>query len=98
MLKFYKVDVSFSCDGDHIALQIKLSDYIGHKYVVLFFYPLDFTFVCPTGDIINYPFTFWSMDVMIFRVCKYFLAHCCSNSNVSNDMETNIYACLHKYM
>jgi len=26
---------------------IKLSDYIG-KYVVLFFYPLDFTFVCPT--------------------------------------------------
>ena len=28
-------------------LQIKLSDYAG-KYVVLFFYPLDFTFVCPT--------------------------------------------------
>lgn len=26
---------------------IKLSDYRG-KYVVLFFYPLDFTFVCPT--------------------------------------------------
>ncbi|CAG5124350.1 unnamed protein product [Candidula unifasciata] len=26
---------------------IRLSDYIG-KYVVLFFYPLDFTFVCPT--------------------------------------------------
>ncbi|XP_046682084.1 peroxiredoxin 1-like isoform X2 [Homalodisca vitripennis] len=26
---------------------IKLSDYSG-KYVVLFFYPLDFTFVCPT--------------------------------------------------
>lgn len=26
---------------------IKLSDYLG-KYVVLFFYPLDFTFVCPT--------------------------------------------------
>ena len=26
---------------------IKLSDYQG-KYVVLFFYPLDFTFVCPT--------------------------------------------------
>jgi alkyl hydroperoxide reductase subunit AhpC len=30
-------------------LQVKLSDYIGKKYVVLFFYPLDFTFVCPTG-------------------------------------------------
>ncbi len=27
---------------------IKLSDYRGQKYVVLFFYPLDFTFVCPT--------------------------------------------------
>ncbi len=27
--------------------QIKLSDYQG-KYVVLFFWPLDFTFVCPT--------------------------------------------------
>ena len=27
--------------------QIKLSDFKG-KYVVLFFYPLDFTFVCPT--------------------------------------------------
>src|SRR5215203_660840 len=26
---------------------IKLADYRG-KYVVLFFYPLDFTFVCPT--------------------------------------------------
>jgi peroxiredoxin (alkyl hydroperoxide reductase subunit C) len=27
--------------------QVQLSDYKG-KYVVLFFYPLDFTFVCPT--------------------------------------------------
>ena len=27
--------------------QVKLSDYRG-KYVVLFFFPLDFTFVCPT--------------------------------------------------
>ena len=27
--------------------QISLSDYRG-KYVMLFFYPLDFTFVCPT--------------------------------------------------
>ncbi|KAK1122737.1 peroxiredoxin [Melipona bicolor] len=32
-------------DGDF--KEIKLSDYRG-KYVVLFFYPLDFTFVCPT--------------------------------------------------
>ena len=27
--------------------EVKLSDYRG-KWVVLFFYPLDFTFVCPT--------------------------------------------------
>lgn len=27
--------------------QIRLADYLG-RYVVLFFYPLDFTFVCPT--------------------------------------------------
>lgn len=27
---------------------VSLSDYRGKKYVVLFFYPLDFTFVCPT--------------------------------------------------
>ena len=27
--------------------EISLADYKG-KYVVLFFYPLDFTFVCPT--------------------------------------------------
>ncbi|KAK6737412.1 hypothetical protein RB195_019862 [Necator americanus] len=32
-------------DGDFV--DVKLSDYKG-KYVVLFFYPLDFTFVCPT--------------------------------------------------
>jgi peroxiredoxin (alkyl hydroperoxide reductase subunit C) len=28
--------------------EISLSDYREKKYVVLFFYPLDFTFVCPT--------------------------------------------------
>lgn len=27
---------------------VKLSDYLNKKYVILFFYPLDFTFVCPT--------------------------------------------------
>lgn len=30
-----------------IKEDLRLSDYLG-KYVVLFFYPLDFTFVCPT--------------------------------------------------
>ena len=33
--------------GDNSIKDLKLSDYKG-KYVVLFFYPLDFTFVCPT--------------------------------------------------
>ncbi|CAN1277601.1 2-Cys peroxiredoxin BAS1-like, chloroplastic, partial [Linum perenne] len=33
---------------DQEFIKVKLSDYIGKKYVVLFFYPLDFTFVCPT--------------------------------------------------
>ena len=28
-------------------IDVELSDYLG-KYIVLFFYPLDFTFVCPT--------------------------------------------------
>jgi len=32
--------------------EIKLSDYSG-KWLVLFFYPLDFTFVCPT-EITNF--------------------------------------------
>jgi len=33
--------------GDSFA-EIELSKFKGEKYVVLFFYPLDFTFVCPT--------------------------------------------------
>lgn len=34
-------------DGKLIVSEFKLSDFKG-KYVVLFFYPKDFTFVCPT--------------------------------------------------
>ena len=39
----------FTADAvvDGAFKSVKLSDYRG-KYVVLFFYPLDFTFVCPT--------------------------------------------------
>lgn len=33
--------------GDGSFKEVKLSDYRG-KYVLLFFYPLDFTFVCPS--------------------------------------------------
>lgn len=34
-------------------LKISLSNYRNKKYIVLFFYPLDFTFVCPT-EIISF--------------------------------------------
>lgn len=35
-------------DGNKIVSNFTLSQYEGSKYVVLFFYPMDFTFVCPT--------------------------------------------------
>ncbi len=40
----------FKAEAVHLGefTEIALSDYRGSKYVVLFFYPLDFTFVCPT--------------------------------------------------
>jgi len=44
-----KLAPQFTCTAcvDGEFKDISLSDYMG-KYVVLFFYPLDFTFVCPT--------------------------------------------------
>ncbi|MDU5080666.1 peroxiredoxin [Tissierella carlieri] len=37
-----------TCDGDGCNFgEVRLSDYKG-KWLVMFFYPLDFTFVCPT--------------------------------------------------
>lgn len=35
-------------NGNEIISDFSLEQYIGRKYVVLFFYPMDFTFVCPT--------------------------------------------------
>ena len=35
-------------DGNEIIDDFSLDQYIGNKYVVFFFYPADFTFVCPT--------------------------------------------------
>ena len=35
-------------NGLEIVNNFSLEDYIGEKYVVFFFYPKDFTFVCPT--------------------------------------------------
>lgn len=39
--------VSAVVDGE-IVSDFSLDQYIGNKYVLLFFYPKDFTFVCPT--------------------------------------------------
>ena len=35
-------------NGSEIVENFSLEQYLGSKYVVLFFYPMDFTFVCPT--------------------------------------------------
>lgn len=35
-------------NGNEIVSDFSLEQFIGKKYVVFFFYPLDFTFVCPT--------------------------------------------------
>jgi len=35
-------------NGDEFSEDFSLQQYIGKKYVIFFFYPLDFTFVCPT--------------------------------------------------
>src|SRR5512133_3684662 len=35
-------------NGGDFVENFSLGQYIGKKYVVFFFYPLDFTFVCPT--------------------------------------------------
>ena len=35
-------------NGNEITEDFSLDEYLGKKYVVFFFYPADFTFVCPT--------------------------------------------------
>ncbi|MBN2263813.1 MAG: peroxiredoxin [Prolixibacteraceae bacterium] len=35
-------------NGNNIVEDFSLNQYVGEKYVVFFFYPKDFTFVCPT--------------------------------------------------
>ena len=35
-------------NGNEIIEDFSLEQYVGKKYVVMFFYPMDFTFVCPT--------------------------------------------------
>jgi len=57
--------------------KISLSDYKG-KYVVLFFYPLDFTFVCPT-EIIAF-----SDSAAKFRAINCELIACSTDSHFSH--------------
>ncbi len=40
-------------NGKEIIDNFNFADYIGKKYIILFFYPADFTFVCPT-EILSY--------------------------------------------
>jgi peroxiredoxin (alkyl hydroperoxide reductase subunit C) len=35
-------------NGNEIVSDFSLEQYVGEKYVIMFFYPMDFTFVCPT--------------------------------------------------
>lgn len=42
------IDATAVVNGNQIVEHFSLDQYVGNKYVVLFFYPLDFTFVCPT--------------------------------------------------
>nr|YP_009369888.1 2-cys peroxiredoxin [Boldia erythrosiphon]ARO90576.1 2-cys peroxiredoxin [Boldia erythrosiphon] len=54
---------------DQEFIEIKLTDFLG-KYIVLFFYPFDFTFVCPT-EIIAFSekqFLFESLNTQIIGV------------------------------
>lgn len=62
-------------DGDF--REISLKDYKG-KYVVLFFYPLDFTFVCPT-EIISF-----SDRVEEFRQINCEILACSTDSHFSH--------------
>lgn len=41
-------DATAVVNGHEIVQDFSLSQYRGNKYVVFFFYPMDFTFVCPT--------------------------------------------------
>lgn len=41
-------DAQAVANGNEIVEKFSLSQFIGKKHVVFFFYPMDFTFVCPT--------------------------------------------------
>ena len=58
-----------ACMPDGSFKTVKLSDYKG-KYVVLFFYPLDFTFVCPT-EIIAFSDRIKDFENLDVQVCVF---------------------------
>lgn len=57
-------------NGNEIVNDFSLEQYLGKKYVVFFFYPADFTFVCPTELIAfqEYIQEFDSRDVAVVGV------------------------------
>ena len=46
-----KFDATAVINGHEIVQDFSLDQYKGKKYVVFFFYPMDFTFVCPTEPV-----------------------------------------------
>lgn len=46
--KYPHINTGAVIDGEEIVENFSLDQYLGKKYVILFFYPKDFTFVCPT--------------------------------------------------
>ena len=69
-------------DGS-IKADFSLSDYAG-KYVVLFFYPLDFTFVCPTELIA------FSKRIKEFEEDNFFSGHHVKNQFEFESQKENI--------
>jgi len=62
-------DLKFTVFHKEKTQEVRLSDYIG-KWVVLFFYPADFTFVCPTEllDLADNYAEFQKLDAEIISV------------------------------
>jgi len=54
-------------NGGEIVDNFSLEQYVGEKYIILFFYPADFTFVCPTEilEFQNYLAEFEKRDAVV---------------------------------
>ena len=65
---------SFSAEavvnGEEVIENFSLDQYIGKNHVLFFFYPKDFTFVCPTelGDVADYYEQLQEMGVEVYSV------------------------------